>query len=299
MRVGVHVSIAGGFQEALERAKRLSCNTMQVFSRSPRGGAVAPLNPHELDIFDRRRRHAEIEPLVVHGPYVSNLASPDDAMFHRSVAMYQQEYQRCHQLKAQYLVTHVGSHKGEGEEAGIRRVADALNRTLQSLESPVMILLENTAGSGQGLGYQFEQLSAIRGHVRQQHRVGICWDTAHLFAAGMSIHTEEGLERTIDDFRRIVGMEWLKVCHLNDSKVEWNSRVDRHWHIGQGHIGLEAFRRIVNHPSLRDLPFILETPKDGPDDDPRNLATVRSLVEVTNRARDGSAVPRRAVKERS
>ena len=153
-----------------------------------------------------------------------------------------------------------------------------------------MILLENTAGSGQGLGFTFEQLAAIRNAVRAKARVGICLDTAHLFAAGFPIHTEEGLQETLTAFDRAVGLTHLKLIHLNDSKVPWNSRVDRHWHIGEGHIGLEAFRRIVNHPQLRDLPFILETPKKTELEDQRNLATVKSLRESSSRSRDAHTV---------
>ena len=278
MRLGVHVSIEGGILEALERAKQLSCSTMQIFSRSPRGGHASPLPKKDLRRFYAGRLEAGIDPLVVHGPYIINLASPTRRTWSFSAARYREEYHRCHALSAAYLVTHVGSHRGAGEEVGIKRVADAINRTLGSLASSVMIVLENTAGSGQGLGYAFEQLAAMREQVSDNARVGICLDTAHLFASGFAIHTEEGLEETLTQFDRLIGMEHLKVIHLNDSKVAFKSRVDRHWHIGEGRIGLEAMARIVNHPRLKHLPFILETPKDTPKDDPRNLATVRKLV---------------------
>ncbi|MBI3318970.1 MAG: deoxyribonuclease IV [Candidatus Omnitrophica bacterium] len=278
MRIGVHVSIVGGFLAALERATRLSCTTMQIFSRSPRGGQAPVVTTQQADEFDRQRRQAGIEPLAVHSPYIINLASPDRTTYGRSLAMYQEEYRRCDRLKADYLVTHVGSHRGQGEEAGIKRVAESLNRTLDDAPSSVTILLENTAGSGQGLGYQFEQLAAMREQVDRKECVGICLDTAHLFAAGIPMHTEDGLEEAVARFDRTIGLAHLKLVHLNDSKVAFDSHVDRHWHIGQGHIGLEAIRRFVNHPRLRHLPFILETPKDTEDDDPRNLAIVRSLV---------------------
>jgi len=195
------------------------------------------------------------------------------------------------------LVTHVGSHRGEGEAAGIRRVSEAINRTLASLKADVMVLLENTAGSGQGLGYQFEQLQAIRDGVHQRERVGICLDTAHLFAAGFAIHTPEGLEETLAAFERHIGFAHLKLLHLNDSKVAFDSRVDRHWHIGEGKIGREGMRRIVRHPRLRELPMILETPKDTERDDPRNLALVRRWMAPARRAvgatRRARAVPAR------
>ena len=277
MRLGVHVPIAGGLLEAVARAKRLGCATMQIFSRSPRGGPALKLPPEIAERFDTQRRAAGIEPLAVHGPYIINLASPEALMWKRSVALYRDEYARVTSLKAQYLVTHVGSHRGEGEEAGMERVADAVSRTLQGLDSPAMILLENTAGSGQGLGYRFEQLAQIREAASDRDRVGICLDTAHLFAAGYAIQTEDGLQQMVDSFERLVGLSRLKLIHLNDSKVPFASHVDRHWHIGQGHIGLEAFRRLVTHPKLRDVPFILETPKGKTDaEDRRNLDAFRS-----------------------
>lgn len=284
MRLGVHVSIAGGLVLAVERASRLSCSTMQIFSRSPRGGPAPRLSPDDAKQFDHERRAADIEPLAIHGPYIINLASPSPAMWRQSVRLYREEYARAAQLQAQYLVTHVGSHRGEGEAGGIARVARAINETLDGNAHPVKILLENTAGSGQGLGYDFEHLAAIRHGVKASHRVGICLDTAHLFAAGHPIHTPEGLEQVIRAFNRMVGLAHVNLIHLNDSKAPFHSRVDRHWHIGQGHIGLDAFQRIVNHPQLRDIPFILETPKTTDADDRRNLSTVRQLVKAHGRS---------------
>ncbi|MBI3996636.1 MAG: deoxyribonuclease IV [Candidatus Omnitrophica bacterium] len=300
MRLGVHVPIAGGLLEAVERAKRLACSTMQIFSRSPRGGPSVPI-PRELaQQFDRERRDAGIDPLAIHGPYIINLASPDPAMWRQSLRLYREEYVRAATLKAQYLVTHVGSHKGSGEQAGAAKVADALTQTLRGIDETVMVLLENTAGSGQGLGYQFEQLAAIRDQVNGKERVGICLDTAHLFAAGYPIHTAEGLEQTLAAFDRTLGFAHLKLIHLNDSHVPFDARVDRHWHIGKGHIGLEAFGRIVNHPKLKNLPFILETPKStarpgsresraGDAEDRRNLAVVKKLVRSVHPSRRSRA----------
>jgi len=285
MRLGVHVPIAGGLLLAVERAARLSCSTMQIFSRSPRGGPAPRLSSDDAKRFDQARRAAGIDPLAIHGPYIINLASPSPAMWKQSVRLYREEYARATQLNAQYLVTHVGSHRGEGEAGGIERVARAMNETLHEAASAVMVLLENTAGSGQGLGYDFEHLAAIRRGVTASDRVGVCLDTAHLFAAGHPIHTPDGLEQVLEAFDRIVGLAHLKLIHLNDSKVPFGSRVDRHWHIGQGHIGSDAFRRIVNHPRLKDTPFILETPKTTEADDRRNLSTVKRLVKTHGRSR--------------
>ncbi len=290
MLLGVHIPIAGGLLLAVERASRLACSTMQIFSRSPRGGPAPRLTSEDAERFDRERRAAGIEPLAIHGPYIINLASPHPAMWKQSVRLYRQEYARAAQLRAQYLVTHVGSHRGEGEAGGLARVARAMNETLSGTTHPVMILLENTAGSGQGLGYDFEHLAAIRRGVQAAARVGVCLDTAHLFAAGHPIHTPDGLKRVIESFDRIVGLAHLRLIHLNDSKVPFGSRVDRHWHIGQGHIGLEAFRRIVNHPRLKDVPFILETPKTTDADDRRNLSTVKRLVKTHGHSRRSQTV---------
>ena len=216
-------------------------------------------------------------------------------MWKQSVRLYQEEYVRAGRFKADYLVTHVGSHRGQGEVLGIRRVAEALTKTLKDAPSSVMILLENTAGSGQGIGYSFEHLAAIRSQVGAASRVGICLDTAHLFAAGFPIHTADGLDEVLAAFDRIVGLEHLKFIHLNDSKVPFDSRVDRHWHIGKGHIGSPAFGRIINHPQLRERPFVLETPKEtarpghndcgraGEDADRQNLSTVRRLRSASAR----------------
>ena len=273
--------IAGGLHKALEWAQQIDCTTIQIFSRSPRGGSAPARSDEEVARFDAQRRVLGIEPLAVHGPYIINLASPEPAMWNQSVRLYRDEYRRVAQLQANYLVTHVGSHRGAGESGGIERVARALTDTLDQQSPTVMILLENTAGSGQGLGYCFEHLAAMREQTSARAHVGICLDTAHLFAAGFPIHTEDGLEETLGAFDRIVGLEHLKLMHLNDSKVPFNAHVDRHWHIGQGQIGLPAFGRIVNHPRLRGLPFILETPKSTLDEDRENLSVVRTLRHAT------------------
>jgi deoxyribonuclease-4 len=295
MRLGVHVPIAGGLTEAVARAKRLACTTMQIFSRSPRGGPAPRISADVRDRFDADRRAAGIEPLAVHAPYIINLASPDPGMWKQSLALYRDEYERSSFIKADFLVTHVGSHRGQGEEGGIARVAEAVTQVLAGLQSPLMILLENTAGSGQGLGYSFEHLAAMRDAVQGKERVGICLDTAHLFAAGFPIHTADGLEETLRRFDRLVGLRHVRLIHLNDSKAPFEARVDRHWHIGQGHIGAEAFRRIVTHPSLAGVPLILETPKTTEADDRRNLRAVRALAGAAAPAPARKKTVRRAV----
>ena len=279
MRVGVHVSIAGGLLQAVERAARLGCETMQIFSRSPRGGKAAPIPGALAGAFDRARRAAGIEPLAVHTPYVLNLASPQPAMWTYSAALYAEEYARAAALTADFLVTHVGSLRGDDEAAGIGRVAEAISRALRCADGPTMVLLENTAGAGQGLGYRFEQLAAIRDAVADPARVGVCLDTAHLFAAGYAIHTAGGLQETLAACDRIVGLQHLRLVHLNDAKAPFGSRIDRHWHIGQGEIGRAGFSRFLRHPALAQVPCVLETPKQTEADDRRNLTTVRRLLK--------------------
>ena len=279
MRVGVHVSIAGGLLQAVERAARLGCETMQIFSRSPRGGKAAPIPGTLAGAFDRARRAAGIEPLAVHTPYVLNLASPQPAMWAYSAALYAEEYARAAALTADFLVTHVGSLRGDDEAAGIGRVAEAISRALRCADGPTMVLLENTAGAGQGLGYRFEQLAAIRDAVADPARVGVCLDTAHLFAAGYAIHTAGGLQETLAACDRLVGLQHLRLVHLNDAKAPFGSRIDRHWHIGQGEIGRAGFSRFLRHPALAQVPCVLETPKQTEADDRRNLTTVRRLLK--------------------
>ena len=234
MRVGVHVSIAGGLLQAVERAARLGCETMQIFSRSPRGGKAAPIPGALAGAFDRARRAAGIEPLAVHTPYVLNLASPQPAMWAYSAALYAEEYARAAALTADFLVTHVGSLRGDDEAAGIGRVAEAISRALRCADGPTMVLLENTAG---------------------------------------------GLQETLAACDRLVGLQHLRLVHLNDAKAPFGSRIDRHWHIGQGEIGRAGFSRFLRHPALAQVPCVLETPKQTEADDRRNLTTVRRLLK--------------------
>jgi deoxyribonuclease-4 len=284
MRLGVHVSIAGGLPESAKRAELLQLTAMQIFSRSPRGGPAPKISDEDLAVFHAHLKRLGISPLAVHAPYIINLASPEDRMWEQSVRLYDDEYRRVTHLGVDFLVTHIGSTRGAEDAVGIKRVAEAINRVLANTPSSrTLILIENTAGSGQGLGARFEQIAAIRSQLRQRERVAVCLDTAHLFAAGYPIHTAAGLEETIQAFDREVGFDLLRMFHLNDSKAPFDAKVDRHWHIGYGHIGKEAFRRIINHPRLKSIPFILETPKESEVEDQHNLATVRALAQTPDK----------------
>ncbi len=277
MKLGVHVSIAGHIYEAVDRAAELGCNTFQIFSRNPRGWDATKLDPKDAEEFKRRRKEKNITPVVVHIPYLINLCSPEEGLWRRSVNAYIEDIKRADMLGTEYFVTHIGSHKGKGEEYGISRFSTGMNEAIEKAKPHLTILLENTAGSGDWLGYKFEHLKAIIDKIKDKKKVGICLDTAHTFESGYDIKTKAGLDATLEKIDSIVGLDRIKVIHLNDSKAAFGSNVDRHWHIGKGEIGIGGMRLIVNHPKLKNLPFILETPKKDPKDDPANLATVRKL----------------------
>jgi len=273
------VSIGGKIYQAIDRAVERGCETMQIFSRSPRGWRVKPLVEEDVEEFKRRREASGITPLVVHIPYLINIASPDDEFFSKCVEAFIEDIKRADALGAEFFVTHIGNHKGAGIEVGIKRVAEALTRTFEEYEPRVEILLENTAGAGTELGGEFWQIARIIELTKGGERVGVCFDTCHAFVAGYDIAHPEGLEATFDEIDKLIGFQRVKVIHTNDSKGELGSHKDRHEHIGEGFIGNDGLRLIVNHPRLREHPFILETPVKSIEDDLRNLKAIRALVE--------------------
>jgi deoxyribonuclease-4 len=206
------------------------------------------------------------------------LASPFKRLYDNSIKAYIEDIKEAANLGAEYLVTHMGSHKKDGEEAGLKRFAEALNVILdQTRKEKVIILLENTSGSGSWLGYTFEHHKMVIDSVSDKNRIGVCFDTCHAYSAGYEISSEEGLAEAIEEIDDLIGLTNLKLIHLNDTKDKLRSHRDRHEHIGKGRIGLDGFRRIVNHPKLKNIPLILETPKAGEDDDIRNLTLIRRL----------------------
>jgi len=278
MLLGVQVSIEGKIYEALSRARELGCNTMQIFSRNPKMWRDNFLEPQDIEEFKRRKEELNIKPIFIHIPYLINLASPNPRLYRASIEAYIEDMQEAQALKADYIVTHMGSHKETSEYAGIKRLTRALNRILgKTRNNNVKILLENTAGSGSWLGYKFSHQKRIIRGLEQKERVGLCLDTAHAYLAGYDIATEEGLEKTLDEIDRLVGIGLIKLIHLNDAKEKLGSHRDKHEHIGKGRIGQEGMGRIINHPRLRNLPFILETPKKTGQDDIMNLNIVRNL----------------------
>ena len=279
MRLGVHVSIAGKIYEAVDRAKALNCECMQIFSRNPRGWQAAKLDKADVEEFKKRRKEAGITPLVVHIPYLINLASPEDRLYEKSIQAYLEDIRRADLLSAEYFVTHLGSHKGKGRDLGIDRFARALDKIIKELKPKVKILLENTSGSGNWLGGDFEDIAEIMTKSHQKDKLGLCFDTCHAYAAGYDIKNKKGLDETLKKIDKLIGIKKLKLIHINDSKGDLGSHLDRHQHIGKGKIGRDGFKLILHHPKLRDLPYVLETPKEDVKSDPMNLKTVRSIYE--------------------
>ena len=279
MRIGVHVSIAGKIYEALERARALGCNTIQIFSRNPRGWQVQGFDKSDLSKFSELKAKYDIVPIAVHIPYIINLATPDDGLYERSIAAYIEDINRADALGAEYFITHLGSHKGSGEDNGIKRFSKALSLILKKAKPKAMILLENTAGSGDSIGYKFEHIKIILDLVGNPKNVGVCLDTAHAFEAGYDIKTKAGFQKTFNLFDKLIGLNSIKVVHFNDSLSLLGSHVDRHQHLGKGEIGLEALGRIINHPGLKSAAFIMETPKESDKDDKRNIAIARKMCK--------------------
>ncbi len=279
------MSIAGGLDQAIVRGREVGCETIQIFTRSPRQWRPRILEDEEIARFGRMREQTGIAPVVAHDCYLINLASPDEELWRKSLAVLVEEMGHCQALGLPYLVMHPGSHVGAGEEAGLKRIAEALDRAHEETHgNDVKVLLENTAGQGTNLGSTWEQLAALLTLVRDDSWLGVCFDTCHAFTAGYELRTRAGYDatwRTVDDE---IGLERVKVIHLNDAKGELGSRLDRHEHIGSGKMGLEPFRMLLNDERFWDLPMLLETPKrPGRKDDEKNLRVLRSLFAPKRR----------------
>ena len=279
MRFGFHISIAGGFSKVVERARKRGCETIQFFSRNPRGWKYKSLDKEDVEEFRSTLKSSDLFPVFLHMPYLPNIASPEPRYHALSIDSMATELERAEQLKAQYVIVHIGHRMDSPEANAIEAVSQGINEALERATNSVVVLLENTAGQGSEIGSTFEQIAAIMDRVEDQRRIGVCLDTAHSFEAGYDLSSEEGIERTFESFDRLVGLERLYLLHLNDSKTILGSRRDRHWHIGKGRIGLEGFRSLINHPSLRHLPGIMETPRKDTVEDLRNMKVIRSLVQ--------------------
>lgn len=278
-KIGFHAPIKGGLHNALIVARDIGCDTVQIFSRNPRGWMAKPLTAADIALFKTTRRATKLSPVAIHCNYLVNLAAADEMMLQKSRESFREEVERALLLGVDYLVVHPGSARGACEADGIRTCIESLKfATRGILMGKLRILLENTAGQGECIGHRFEHLREIMDACAKLN-LGVCFDTAHAFTAGYDIREEDGLEALIEKLQSTVKTRNVRAIHFNDSRAPYNSRVDRHWHIGEGHIGLEALRRVARHPKLAHAAFILETPYDNPRADLQNLNALRSFVD--------------------
>ncbi|HLH77582.1 MAG TPA: deoxyribonuclease IV [Candidatus Binataceae bacterium] len=278
--LGAHMPIAGGVGEGLRRGQEVGCQCIQIFTKSARQWASKPYSEEEIGAFRENQRTSGIAIVIAHDSYLLNLGAPDERLRQRSVAGFIDELNRCEALGIPNLVAHPGSHVGSGEAAGIAAIARSIDQAHRACAGfKVRVTLEITAGQGTNLGYNFSQMAQIFDSVQESERLRLCFDTEHAFAAGYDLRTQEGYDQTFAELDEAIGLGRLAAFHLNDSKKPLGSRVDRHEAIGQGFLGVETFRRLLNDPRFAELPMCLETPK-GPDlrEDVEALALLRGLL---------------------
>ncbi len=281
---GAHISTAGGVEKAPRRGASAGCKVMQIFTKNQTRWFAKRPDKKSVDAYLRNLEEAGIstEHVASHDSYLINLASPDLALRKKSFDAFVDEIARASQLEIPYLIFHPGSHVGSGEQEGLKAVAEAMNEAIKKTPeySDVALIIETTAGQGTNLGYKFEHIAYLIDRVKDKKRVGVCLDTCHVFAAGYELRTKEGYEKTFSEFDEKIGLEYLKFFHVNDSKKDFKSRVDRHEHIGKGFIGVKAFGFLVNDVRFSKIPMALETPK-GKEfaEDRENLALLRSLYK--------------------
>ena len=272
MQVGCHVSASGSIDKAVDNAVERNCTAFQIFTRSPRSWHAKELTKEVIDAFKSKLKDSKIDRFAIcaHMPYLPNLATPKDDAFEKSVNTLIKEVERCAQLGIPYLVTHLGSHLGTGEEAGIKKLVDGLTKAGQT-KNDVMILLENTAGQKNSVGSDFKQLGEIFKQLKPGKKFGVCIDTCHAFVAGYDLRTAEKVKETFKEFDKHVGIENLKILHLNDARGELGCNLDRHYHLGLGGIGEEGMKSVVKFANKKKIPIILETPIDDDRDDFENV----------------------------
>ncbi len=279
VRLGVHVSVAGGVDRAVSRAREKGCDAFQIFSSNPRKWRSNPIPRECAKRFIDLQRQSSLSLAVDHMPYLPNLASAKEDVYAKSVQSLAKELERCQALGIPYLVTHMGSHMGEGRESGLAKIVSALQTVFSECNSDTVLLLENSAGAQNSMGSTFSDIAAVLESLpMNRRRLGVCLDTCHLHAAGYDLRTSAALQATLDQFQDCIGREKLMLIHLNDCKGTIGSHLDRHEHIGLGQIGMEGFRAILCHPALADLAMILETPMDDRRDDSGNLEVARRLA---------------------
>ena len=279
MQVGCHVSASGSIDKAVDNAVERNCTAFQIFTRSPRSWHAKELTKEVIDAFKSKLKDSKIDRFAIcaHMPYLPNLATPKEDAFEKSVNTLISEVERCAQLGIPYLVTHLGSHLGTGEEAGIKRLVDGLTKAGQT-KNDVMILLENTAGQKNSVGSDFQQLGEIFKQLKPEKKFGVCLDTCHAFVAGYDLRTKEKVKETFKEFDKHVGIENLKILHLNDARGELGCNLDRHYHLGLGGIGEEGITSVVKFANKKKIPIILETPIDDDRDDFENVKIAKGCA---------------------
>ena len=279
MQLGCHVSISGSIDKAVDNAVERQCSAFQIFTRNPRGWNAKELSEQDIVNFQNKLKNSEIDRMATcaHMPYLPNLASPKEDGFEKSVKTLVNEVERCGKLGIPYLVTHLGSHLGTGEKGGIQRIVKGLTMAGKT-KNDVMILLENTAGQKNSVGADFEQLAEIYNQLIPSKKFGICFDTCHAFVSGYDLRTDKVVRETFSKFNDAVGMENLKILHLNDAKGEIGCNLDRHYHIGLGNIGKTGLGAVVKTANKEKIPVILETPIDDIRDDFENIRIAKSLA---------------------
>ena len=280
-RIGIHTSGAGGVENAAERAYRLGCNTLQIFSSSPRQWAPYEIQASQCAEMSRLRDKYDLRPLVIHTNYLVNMASATESFLKKSIEAFRGELERGLALCADYLVLHPGSFRGADRKQALMQTAAAIAAATHQLDlrkHNLTVLIENSAGAEYSLGGSFEQVAEIIDYLKGVIPVGACIDTCHTHVAGYDIVSEEGMAKTLKDLHRTIGLKNVLVWHCNDAKATRGSKLDRHQHVGKGTIGLEPFRRLLNDPRLKHAAFIAETPIDQPGDDRRNVEALKALV---------------------
>ena len=276
MKIGCHVSIADRIDRAVDRASAIGCNTFQIFTRNPRMWRYKEMSDEEVEAFKNKVEQMDMEPVFSHMPYLPNLSSSNPEPYRKSVAALRLELKRCNQLRIPYVVTHLGSHLGEGIEKGKAQIVNAIETATSGLDYYPMILLENTSGKSNEVGSTFLEIGQILENLSIS-KIGVCFDTCHAFARGYDIAKEEGLNKTINDIEKHIGFKRVKLVHLNDSKGELGSRLDRHNHIGLGYIGEKGFINFLKS-DFKEKPLILETPVNDTRSDRENIAKIRELA---------------------
>jgi deoxyribonuclease IV len=279
MQIGCHVSISGSIDKAVDNAVERECSAFQIFTRNPRGWSAKDLSNSDITNFKEKLKASKIDRFATcaHMPYLPNLSTPKEDGFEKSVNTLINEIERCGKLGIPYLVTHLGSHLGTGEEAGIKQLVKGLTKAGQT-KNDVMILLENTAGQKNSVGANFEQLAEIFNQLKPSKKFGVCFDTCHAFVSGYDLRTEKSVKDTFAKFDDIVGLENLKILHLNDAKGEIGCNLDRHYHVGLGNIGEKGLSEVIKTANKKKIPIILETPIDNIRDDFENIRKVKELA---------------------